>query len=68
MTAADNIAASTSTEFICEGDHRQMELDCVTIGSSGRWRFVTIQTPGGAFAITGQWEKGLLRPTSPFRP
>jgi secreted PhoX family phosphatase len=60
LTAAELAAAGKSTEFIKEGDYRQMEWAGVTFDPSGRWMFVNIQTPGVTFAITGPWEKGML--------
>jgi secreted PhoX family phosphatase len=60
LTNAEITAAGKSTDFIREGDHRQMEWAGVTFDPSGKWMFVNIQTPGVTFAITGPWEKGLL--------
>jgi hypothetical protein len=60
LAPADITAAGKSSEFIREGDFREMEFAGATFDPSGRWLFVNVQTPGITFAITGPWEKGLL--------
>ena len=43
------------------GDYTASEFAGATFSPDGRWLFVNIQTPGITVAITGPWEKGLMR-------
>jgi uncharacterized protein len=60
LSETDIKAAGKSLEFIAADDHRNNEWAGATFDPSGRWLFVSIQTPGITFAITGPWERGLL--------
>jgi secreted PhoX family phosphatase len=42
------------------GDYRGREFAGASFSPGGRWLFVSIQTPGVTFAITGPWERGPL--------
>jgi secreted PhoX family phosphatase len=42
------------------GDYRGREFAGASFSPGGRWLFVSIQTPGVTFAITGPWKPGPL--------
>jgi secreted PhoX family phosphatase len=45
---------------VAPGDYRGSEFAGASFTPDGRWLFVSVQTPGITFAITGPWERGTL--------
>lgn len=46
--------------FVPPGDYRWSEFAGASFSPGGRWLFVSVQTPGVTFAITGPWRHGPL--------
>ncbi len=59
--AHNNVVLGASPNGVVPpGDYRSSEFAGACFTPDGRWLFVSVQTPGVTFAITGPWRRGPL--------